>query len=102
MKIGIYADAAGNPGTLVAQMPSTAVLLGMNEVPLAAPVTLTAGTYWFMANYSASASIYDNVNAAGSTVKYISLPFATALPATFPTPTTYTGQVFNYYLVVGK
>jgi len=102
LKIGIYTDAAGSPGTLIAQMPSTAILQGLNEVSLATPLLLTAGTYWFMGLYSSNGTVYYDLGAAGSTVKYISLAFASALPTTFPAPTTYTGQAFNYYLVVGK
>ena len=33
-------------------------------------------------------------------VKYIALPFASALPATFPSPIVYAGQRFNYYIRV--
>jgi hypothetical protein len=102
LKIGIYTDAAGTPGTLVAQMPATAILQGLNEVALATPVALAAGTYWFMGIYDASGAVYYTTSAPTSTVKYVSLTFASALPTTFPTPTTYTGQAFNYYLVVGK
>jgi len=103
IKIGIYADVGGNPGALVAQMPATAILQGRNEVPLATPVNLAAGTYWFMAVYSASGTVYFQGNVgAGAVVKDVALPFANELPATFPAGhNTYTGQSFDYYLVVG-
>jgi len=35
-------------------------------------------------------------------VKYASLPFAGVLPTAFPAPTTYNGNNFNYYLVLGQ
>lgn len=103
IKIGIYADVGGTPGALVAQIPATAILQGRNEVPLATPVNLAAGTYWFMAVYSADGTVYYQNNAgAGAVVKDVGLPFANELPATFPAGHgTYTGQSFDYYLVVG-
>jgi len=101
IKVGIYTDAAGKPGTLIAQIPATAVAQGTNEVALAAPVQLAIGTYWFEAVYDNTGNVFQD-GAGGNSVQYASQTFANALPATFPAPSTYSGNHFNYYLVLGQ
>ena len=97
VKLALYTDVAGNPGTLVASVGPFTLANGVNEIP--ATATLQAGTYWIMGIYNISASI--GISFANSdVVKYIALPFASALPATFPSPIVYAGQRFNYYIRV--
>lgn len=101
VKMALYTDVAGSPGTLVAQTAATAQIVGNHEIsPTAPAVALPAGTYWLVAVYDVAGSIYYTTSATTNTVKYITHTFANALPTTFGTPTTYMGQSFNYYLVV--
>lgn len=101
IKIGIYTANGAQPGTLIAQAGPVAVVHGMTEVTLASPVQLAAGTYWYEAIYDTTGHIgADTSNTTGTgTIAYISLAYANALPTTFPTPSTYTGEHFNYFLV---
>ena len=102
IKIGIYTDNNNAPGTLVTQIGATPIHMGVNEVQIS-PIVLAAGDYWYEAVYDASGSIGQNqAGGGGVQIDYIALPFASALPATFPAPTTYTANHFNYYLVVGQ
>lgn len=99
-QVAIYTDNAGNPGALVASIPGTALVAGVNEIPLSTPVALTAGTYWFMVNYNAVGSPTSGTTSV--TCKYISLAYGTAPPNPFPAPSTTTFNNVNYYLVVGQ
>ena len=104
VKMGLYTDNAGNPNTLVSQFPATPLNNGILEVPVA-PVNLAPGTYWLMADYSVSATVDTDgpPNTGPNQYKYTSLPFANALPATFPAPSTQPAAPhFNYYLVVAQ
>lgn len=97
VKLALYTDVGGNPGTLVASVGPFTLANGVNEIP--ATATLPAGSYWIMGIYNIVASI--GIDLANSdVVKYISLPFASALPGTFPAPIVYSGQRFNYYIRV--
>ncbi len=97
VKIGLYTDAGGNPGTLVASIQSTSVATGVNDFPVS-PMSLSAGTYWFLAVFSSSASVGIQHGNQSDVVMYVSHPFANPLPTTFPAPTSYTGQGFNFYV----
>ena len=101
VKMALYTDVGNAPGNLVAQTASTPLVAGTMEIKTTAGfIPLAAGTYWIMGVYSASASIRYTSMAPSNTVAYRSLPYASALPSPFGTPLTYTGQSFNYYLVV--
>lgn len=101
MKLALYTNAGGAPGTLVAQTAATAMVTGAMELaPTAGPVALPAGTYWFVGVYATGASIGYTTAAGTNVVQYRALPFGSALPSPFGAPLTYTGQSFNYYLVV--
>lgn len=97
IKVGIYGDAGGSPGALVASTPATNVVVGRNEIPVTA--SLSAGNYWFMVTFSHTVNLGQQSGTASTTIKYISHPFANPLPAAFPaSPTTYTGYNFNVFL----
>lgn len=99
VKIGLYTSTGTAPGTLVAQVGPLALQQGRNEADIT-PVAIAAGTYWLEA-------LYDNLGHCGldgfggtNTIAYISTPFTSPLPTTFPTPTTYQGGHFNYFIVM--
>jgi hypothetical protein len=97
--MALYTDSGGQPGTLVAQ--TTAVTLNNQTMEIPAPsVAVPAGSYWIMAVYNVSASVGIDFSNAQAKVDYTSLNFGSMLPSPFPAPTTYTGQQFNYYIVV--
>jgi hypothetical protein len=96
VKVGIYTEVAGEPGTLIASTAATPLVLGRMELPV--PSTdLPAGNYWFMAVYDVAGQVgYAFDEAAVS--KYVVHQFADPLPTTFPSATSETGPTFNYYL----
>jgi hypothetical protein len=97
-EMALYRDAGGSPGALVASTPSTPLAVGRQEIGVS-PVALSAGTYWIMGIYDTEASI--GIAFGGSApVDYTALGFGSALPGTFPSPDVYSGQTFNYYIVV--
>jgi len=101
IKVGIYADAGGVPATLLTQIPATNVAMGTNEIALASPLAMNAGTYWFMAVYNTQGNVGSDQTAA-RTIRFIAEPFANPLPTVFPTMTsTNMSGNFNYYLVFG-
>ena len=98
VQMALYTDNAGQPGTLVVSSAITTMVVGPMELPVT-PTALAPGNYWIMGIYNVTASIgidYANTDV----VKYIAFTFGTPLPTTFPGPTTYTGQRFNYYIRV--
>ena len=101
MILALYTDVGGHPGNLVAQTAVTTMVAGTMEVPITAgAVPIAAGTYWIMGVYNTGASI-GYTNAAGTNqVDYTSLTFGSALPNPFGTASSYTGQSFNYWIVV--
>lgn len=96
MKLALYTDSEGSPNTLVAQTAAVALTVGPNEVPVTQSF-LPAGNYWIMGIFETNASIGISFPCE-ETVKYISHTFSSPLPTTFPTPTVYSCQRFNYYI----
>lgn len=102
IQMAIYTDVSGNPGTLVAATYTGVVGTGNITLAIPTPTTIPAGDYWIMAVYTGGSS-QGHVNYNGSssqTVKYISLTFGTPPPNT-ASWSTYTGQDFNYWGVLG-
>jgi len=97
VKVGLYTDIGGNPGTLVAYTLATALVAGRIEIPVS-ETALPEGHYWFMAVYSAPASVGVSTANPAAAYKYASHAFAAALPATFPSALQQTGAEFNYYI----
>ena len=99
VKVGIYSDSGG-PATKIAQTNATHLpAYSDTMIPVTNPVTLDAGTYWFMAVYEAGAF---NRAPGDFTVptKYVPFDFDNTLPATFPSHSTYSGVPACYYLAV--
>lgn len=100
MKVGIYTANGAVPGTLVAQMGPVAIQQGINEVVLATPVPLVAGTYWYEAVYDSVGEMGGDSSGVTTMVAYCTLPFTSALPTTFPAASTYNSNRFNYFVVL--
>jgi len=98
VRMALYTDSSGAPDAFVMETASTAVPVGVLEVPLAKPVDIPAGNYWIMGIFDVTASIGIAFPKA-EIVQYRSLSYGDPMPGTFGTPSTYTGQVFNYYIV---
>lgn len=100
VRFALYEDDNGEPGAIVTSTPSTAVLLGRQEIA-STEVTVSAGTYWLMGNFSDATTIAANEDALpGNIIKYRALPFAQGLPPTFGAPLTYDETRLNYWVKV--
>ena len=97
--MALYTDSGGKPGTLVAYTAATVLNNSDQQIAPNVQANLPAGNYWIMGEYDVTASIGYDTSQANAQVDYISHAFGSALPASFPNPTTYTGQRFNYYIV---
>ncbi|MGV3663715.1 MAG: choice-of-anchor D domain-containing protein [Prosthecobacter sp.] len=97
---GLYTDAGGDPGTLVAQTGSFNFnTTGQIERPPLAPVVLTPGNYWLMAVYDGTASVGRDTSTS-NTIKYRALTFTGTLPTAFGASSSYAGENMNYYIRV--
>jgi hypothetical protein len=97
--MALYTESGGHPGTLVAYSSQVTLTNSNQKLTPNTQASLSATNYWIMAVYDTSASVGIDYNNSDE-VDYISFTFGNTLPTTFPSPTTYTGQKFNYYLVV--
>ena len=97
VKMALYTDASGVPDALVAETDSNAVPAGVLEIPVK-PVALPAGNYWIMAVFDSYASVGISFPFA-EVCQYRSMSFSSAMPDPFGSVSTYTGQLFNYYIV---
>jgi hypothetical protein len=97
--MALYTDKNGAPDQLVAYTSSTALTGSDQKIAANTQASLAATSYWIMAVYDQTAGPLRD-NSTTNQIDYISFTFGGTLPTTFPTPTTYTGQIFNYYLVV--
>ena len=80
LRLGIYNDAGGGPGTLLAQTAAFTPTTGWNTRNVVTPVLLPAGTYW-LAYLPESNNLHFRKTLTGS-AKYYSYTFGT-LPNTF-------------------
>lgn len=101
-QMALYSDLGGVPHHLVAQTAPFAVTAGSMEVlPTVPNVILPPGTYWLVGICNQNASFGYTTGAGANVVQYRSLTFGTPLPDPFGGPLmSYTGQSFNYWLVV--
>lgn len=98
IRLALYADFFGTPTTLVASTAFAPLALGPVEIPIAAPITVDAGTYWIMGAVDANSPI-----GFGSLLvneRLFSLPAAQPFPASYPTNGSQRlNPERNYYLV---
>ena len=97
--MALYTDKNGAPDQLVAYTSSTALTSSNQTIAPNTQASLSATSYWIMAVYDQAAGPMRD-NSTTNPIDYISFTFGGTLPTTFPAPTTYDGQQFNYYLVV--
>jgi hypothetical protein len=88
--------SGGKPGVLQAQTGSTAIAAGKNTIGVT-PKAIAAGTYWIMGEYNATCSICVDTSSS-NTLDYATESYDT-VPATFPTPTSFSSVDINYYVV---
>lgn len=101
VELALYTDSGGRPGTLVAQTSSTLVCVGSIEVSGTVQPVIGAGSYWILGVYDVNASIGYDLSVSTASVDWISQPYASPLPTTYPSSSNrYTGQQFNYWVVV--
>jgi hypothetical protein len=98
VKFALYTDKNGSPHTLIISSKGTKLERGKMEIPVE-NAYLSAENYWIMAVYNSNAQVGKKLGVS-DTVKYIAHSFTDPLPKIFPEPTSYTGQRFNYYIVV--
>jgi hypothetical protein len=76
-------DASGaTPGTILAATASTPLVVGANKVPVVVPVSIAAGTYWVMAEYSQTATIAID-SATTNQFDSVVLAYGAPLPSPF-------------------
>jgi hypothetical protein len=97
--MALYTDKNGAPNTLVAYTSSTATTVSNMTMTASTQAALSATSYWIMAVYDTTGGPMQN-SVTSNPIDYIAFTFGSTLPTTFPAPTTYTNQQFNYYLVV--
>ncbi|MBE7554342.1 MAG: hypothetical protein HS126_25090 [Anaerolineales bacterium] len=99
LRLGIYDDAGGNPGTLRAQTTAFTPVVGWNTQNVLTPVLLPAGTYW-LAYLAESNNLHFRVELSGSS-RFYSHPFG-VLPNTFsssPSSDTFHHSLYATLLV---
>ena len=69
-RFGCYADAAGLPGTLVAQTPSFSAANGICSAPVISPVTLPPGFYWIAAQFTSATVSVRYIDTTPNTTLY--------------------------------
>ena len=96
VKMALYTDSGGKPSKLVASTDGSALVSGRLEIPVKA-TPVAAGTYWVMAVYDTVAS-YGQQNVTVTSASS-SQTYGSALPATYPSGSTYRGNALNYYVI---
>jgi chitodextrinase len=101
---GLYADASGHPGTLLAQGTLTAPKgAAWNDVPLASNPAVAAGTkYWIaLLSPSGSGTVKFRDRKASGAAETSSATSLASLPASWQTGSRYTDGFVSAYLVAG-
>jgi hypothetical protein len=87
LRLGLYSNASGKPGTKLAETNAFTPILGWNTQPPLTTPTLQPGPYWIAYLPQSNALGFKKTNAAGPACWYGSFIFGT-MPTTFPTTTT--------------
>ena len=98
LRLAIY-DATGpdgGPGQKVAETNSVTATTGWNTVPVTAPVSLPAGTYWLAYLPSSSSLAFVKNQDATSAGRYYTYTYG-AMPQTFSTTPSTTASHWSFY-----
>lgn len=95
LRLGVYTDASGVPGTLVAQTAAFTPVVGWNTVALTSS-SLSAGTYW-LAYAPSSNSLAFKVIGTGGLSKWKNIGSFAAMPSTFPTGLSGANGHWSFY-----
>jgi len=96
VRLGLYTDSGGLPGSLIVQSAVHTVATGHQELPVT-PTDLTPGDYWIMGVYDSPASI--GQEDGNDLIAYWAHDFDQPLPASASGVVTYRLYNYNYYLV---
>jgi hypothetical protein len=99
MRLGLYSDAGGRPGTLLAQTGAFTPVVGWNSQSVTTPVSLPAGTYW-LAYLAQSSSLQTRYELTGTARGY-SYTFG-ALPGTFSSSAQSAGLHYSFYATLTR
>ena len=94
LRLGIYSDVSGVPGTLLANTPEMTPSVGWNTA-LVTPVTLQPGTYW-LAYAPSDNALHFRADRSSGTTKFLSRPYG-ALPSTFGTVAATQTSNWSFY-----
>ena len=84
VRIGLYNESAGAPGTLIAATPEAAAVNGHNRIALSEPVGLAPGAYWLCVTVSSAAvGVGTRTGYQVTQSRFVSRAYQ-ALPASWP------------------
>jgi hypothetical protein len=95
VRMGLYTNDGGKPGTLVIGTDSAEIDRGSHVIPVFA-TEIEAGDYWIMAVYDTETMLPGDDNDASTPVVYRDWNFGDPLPDAFGDGTTYDGQPMPY------
>jgi len=98
LRLGIYNDANGNPGTLVAKTDEFTPVVGWNTQSVQTPVLLPAGTYWLAYRPESSDLHFRNTwtGDGENSLRYYSYPYG-EMPSTFSASAQSADYQFSFY-----
>ena len=89
LRLGIYSDVSGSPGTLLASTPEMTPVVGWNTASVT-PVALQPGTYW-LAYTPSDNGLHFRVDQTSGTIKVVNRAYG-ALPTVFGSGSTQTAN----------
>jgi hypothetical protein len=89
LRLGIYSDVSGSPGTLLASTPEMTPAVGWNTASVT-PVALQPGTYW-LAYTPSDNGLHFRVDQTSGTIKAVNRAYG-ALPTVFGSGSTQTAN----------
>jgi hypothetical protein len=95
--MGLYSDMGGLPYALMANTLSTTIGPGNNMIPVVSVASVSAGFYWIMAEYDATAFICGD-DATDNPIAGLQAGYG-GLPATITNPDASSTDDFNYYVL---
>ena len=99
MVAGVYTDAGGIPGNLLAATASTVTVLGAQEIPLASEANLSGAAVWLVVTFDASTSVGWADLGVTDTLFYAARTYDGALPANFASGGSLSSERYNLWIV---